>query len=123
MVNVRYCIMTLLEKHRTMFLEESSRLTRLVLDCLQKLGENPNDCDCIEKMVNIADLIRCNAKFLQDKDLELGAKMIRDFFKGVQDIRERQKEFDLVKRHFRKLCDKTLKTVLDVTNICDESSI
>ena len=111
MVNVRYYVMTLMEKHRTMFLEESSRLTGLVLDCLQKLEENPNDCECIEKMVDTADIIMGDAKFLQDKDLEMDAKMIVDFFKGVQDVRERQKEFDLVKRHFGKFTGKTLKTV------------
>ena len=98
--------MDLLENHRNLFLEESFRLTRVVLDCLQKLEENPDDCECIEKMVNTADIIGGDAKFLQDKDLEMAAKMIIDFFKGVQDIRERQKEFDLIKRHFRKFTNK-----------------
>lgn len=95
-----------MENHRNLFLEESSRLTGLVLDCLQKLEENPTNCEYIEKMVNTADIIRCDAKFLQDRDLEMDAKMIVGFFKGVQDIRERQKEFDLVKTHFRKFANK-----------------
>lgn len=103
MGNVRYYTVALIEAHKNLFLEECSRLTVLVLDCLQKLEKNPSDLDTIEKMVNAADVIRGGAKFLQDTDLELNSKMIIELFKGVQDVRERQMGFEMMLGRFRVL--------------------
>lgn len=103
MGNVRYYTVALIEAHKNLFLEECSRLTVLVLDCLQKLEKNPTDLDTIEKMVNASDVIRGGAKFLQDTDLELNSKMLIELFKGVQDVRERQMGFEMMLGRFRVL--------------------
>ncbi|MHB8601622.1 MAG: hypothetical protein ACYC6W_08150 [Nitrosotalea sp.] len=95
--------MALIEAHKNLFLEECSRLTVLVFDCLQKLEKNPSDLDTIEKMVNTADVIRGGAKFLQDVDLELNSKMLIELFKGVRDVRERQMGFEMMLGRFRVL--------------------
>lgn len=103
MGNVRYYSVALIEAHKNLFLEECSQLTVLVFDCLQKLEKNPSDLDTIEKMVNAADVIRGGAKFLQNVDLELNAKMLIQLFKGVRDVRERQMGFEMMLGRFRVL--------------------
>lgn len=107
MGNVRYYDMALIETHKNLFLEECSRLTRLVFDCLEKLEKNPSDLDAIERMVNAADVIKSGAKFLQDVDLELNSKMLIELFKGAQDVQDRKKELEMMLGRFRRLINKT----------------
>lgn len=106
MGNVRYYSVALIEAHKNLFLEECSRLTLFVFDCLQKLEKNPSDPDTIERMVNAADVIRGGAKFLQDKDLELNCKALIELFKGIQDARERQMGLEMMLSRFKVLVDK-----------------
>ncbi|HVZ62806.1 MAG TPA: hypothetical protein VG896_03960 [Candidatus Nitrosotalea sp.] len=116
--------MALYEVHKNLFLEECSRLTILIFNCLQKLEKNPSDQDTIERMVNAADVIRGGAKFLQDVELELISKTIIELFKGVCDVRDRQMGFEMMQGHFRMLVDKKhhqlvlTKSGLDVTMSC-----
>lgn len=107
MGKVRYYGMTLIETHKNLFLEECSRLTRLVLDCLQKLEKNPTDLDTIDRMINAADVIRGGAKFLEDVDLELNSKMLIELFKGAQDVKDREKELKMMLGIFGRLVAKT----------------
>lgn len=102
--------MALTESYRNLFLEECSRLTILVCDCLKALEKNPSDSDTVEKMVNTADVIRGGAKFLNDKELEQSATILIELFKGVQDVRERQKEFEMIRSLFRRMASKNLIT-------------
>ncbi|MGI0007243.1 MAG: hypothetical protein ACREAR_04520 [Nitrosotalea sp.] len=99
--------MALIETHKNLFLEECSRLTKLVFDCLQKLEKNPTDLDTIDRMVNAADVIRGGAKFLEDIDLELNSKMLIELFKGAQDMGDREKELEMMLGIFRRLVGKT----------------
>ena len=99
--------MALIETHKNLFLEECSRLTRLVLDYLQKLEKNPTDLDTIDRMVNAADVIRGGAKFLEDVDLELNSKMLIELFKGAQDVKDREKELKMMLGIFGRLVAKT----------------
>src|SRR5487761_1787208 len=107
MGKVRYYGMALIEIHKNLFLEECSRLTKLVFNCLQKLEENPTDLDTIERMVNTADVIRGGAKFLEDVNLELNSKMLIELFKGTRDMRDRKKELEMMVGVFRELINKT----------------
>lgn len=100
--------MALAPSHMNLFEEECSRLTILVCDCLATLKKNPSDVDSIERMVNAADVIRGGAKFLQDGELEQGGKMLIELFKGAQDVRERQKEFEVIHGIFQRLANKGL---------------
>ncbi|MGI0065858.1 MAG: hypothetical protein ACREAT_03750 [Nitrosotalea sp.] len=99
--------MALIEAYKNLFLEECSRLTRLVFDCLQKLEKNPTDLNTVERMINAADVIRGGAKFLEDVDLELNSKMLIELFKGTQDMRDREKELEMMLGIFRRLVNKT----------------
>lgn len=99
-------VMALEASYRNLFEEECSRLTVLVCDCIDALERNPSDVDSIERMVNAADVIRGGAKFLQNEELEQGGKMMIELFKGVQDVRERQKEFESIHGIFQRLANK-----------------
>ena len=106
MGNVRYYDMALIETHKNLFIEECSRLTRLVFDCLQKLEKNPSDLDTMERMVNTAYVIKGGAKFLQDVDLELNSKMLIELFKGAQGVQDRKKELEMMLSRFKALINK-----------------
>lgn len=106
MGNVWYYIVALNEAHKNLFLEECSRLTMLIFDCLQKLEKNPSDRDTIERMVSAADVIRGGAKFLQNVELELISKTLIELFKGVCDVRDRQMGFEMMLGRFRMLVNK-----------------
>ena len=112
MGNTLYCAMALNEVHKNLFLEECSRLTMLIFDCLQKLEKNPSDRDTIERMVNTADVIRGGAKFLQDVELELISKTLIELFKGVYDVRDRQMGFEMMLGRFRMLVNKNHHGIL-----------
>ena len=108
MGNIWCYAVTLNEVHKNLFLEECSRLTMLIFNCLQKLEKNPSDRDTIERMVNAADVIRGGAKFLQDVELELISKTLIELFKGVHDVRDRQMGFEMMLGRFRMLVNKNL---------------
>ena len=112
MGNVRYYCMAQIETHKNLFLEECSRLTRLVFDCLQKLDKNPSDLDAINRMVNAAEVVRDGAKFLQDVDLDLNSKMLIELFKGAQDVKDRKEELEMMLSRFRGLITRTSKSGL-----------
>jgi len=95
--------MALLESHKKLFHDECSRLMLVILGNIQKLDKNPTDLDTIESVVNLADVVRGDAKFLEYVELEQTAKMIVELFTGMKDIRKRQREFDAVKEHFGRL--------------------
>jgi len=95
--------MALSESHRQLFIDECSRLTVLVCECLSALEKDPSDADTIERMVNAADVIRGGARFLQDKNMEQSAQLLIELFKGAQDVRERQEGFNVVSNLFDRL--------------------
>jgi len=99
--------MAQIEPYKNIFLGECSRLTRLVLDCLQKLEKNPFDLDAISKMVLAAEVIRGSAKLLQDVDLDINSKMLIELFKGAQDVQDRKKELEMMLSRFRVLVNRT----------------
>ncbi len=99
--------MAQIEPYENIFLEECSRLTRLVLDCLQKLEKSPSDLATISMMVNAAEVLRGGAKLLQDVDLDMNSKMLIELFKGAQDVQDRKKELEMMLSRFRVLVNRT----------------
>ena len=99
--------MAQVEPYKNIFLGECSRLTRLVLDCLQKLEKSPSDVSTIDRMVNAAEVIRGGAKLLQDVDLDMNSKMLIELFKGAQDVQDRKKELEMMLSRFRALVNRT----------------
>ncbi len=99
--------MAQIEPYKNIFLGECSRLTRLVLDCPQKLEKTPSDLVTISRMVNAAEVLRGGAKLLQDVDLDMNSKMLIELFKGAQDVQDRKKELEMMLSRFRVLVNRT----------------
>lgn len=81
------------EVHRNAFQLECNVLSQAVLGSLLKLAENPTDQKELSKLVQSADTIMGNARFIQDENLEQSATLIVKSFKDISDVRVKIKEF------------------------------
>lgn len=94
--------MALAESYRELFQDEARKMTISVVKSLQQLKENPSDKNEVERLLNCADVIIGDAKFLEDKELEEGAKIIINLFKGTKDARWRSTEICRLLERFSK---------------------
>lgn len=92
--------MILGEKHKKAFQSECNALSQAVLGSLLKLAANPKDIKELSKLVQSADTLVGNARFLQDKKLEQNAKDIVKSFTGVNDVRKKIDEFGMAFERF-----------------------
>lgn len=92
--------MTLEQKYRNAFQSECDTLSQAVLGSLLKLTANPKDLQALSKLVQSADTIMGNARFLQDKELEQNATEIVKSFGGIHDVRKRIDEFGVAFEQF-----------------------
>ncbi len=81
------------EVHKKAFRSECNVLSQAVLGSLLKLAENPKDQQALSKLVQSADTIMGNARFIQDKKLEQTATDIVKSFTGIHDVRKKIDEF------------------------------
>ena len=81
------------ETHKKAFQSECNALSQAVLGSLLKLAENPKDQKELSKLVQSADTIMGDARFLQDKTLEQNATNIVKSFTGIGDVRKKIEEF------------------------------
>ena len=84
--------MALNETHRRVFQNETQSLTVSMVKSLQKIGRDPLDRNEIERLVNSADVVVGNAKFLEDRELEERAKMIVTLFSRSEHAKGRSSE-------------------------------
>jgi chemotaxis protein histidine kinase CheA len=84
--------MALEEKYVRVFRKECVQLSLIILDSLKILSVEPKNKVIIEKMVQSADTIIGDSRFVGDADLEKAAKMIVDSFKGVEDATDKFEE-------------------------------
>jgi hypothetical protein len=75
------------------FQSECSILSQAVLGSLLKLAESPKDQQELSKLVQSADTIMGNARFIQDEKLEQTATNIVKSFTGISDVRKKIDEF------------------------------
>ena len=88
------------EIHKKAFQSECSVLSQAVLGSLLKLAENPKDQEELSKLIQSADTIMGNARFIQDEKLEQSSTMIVKSFKGIKDVREKINEFSAAYEQF-----------------------
>lgn len=88
------------EIHKKAFRSECDVLSLAVLGSLLKLAENPTDQKELSKLVQSADTIMGNARFIQDKKLEQNATDIVESFVGVNDVREKIEKFGIAFEQF-----------------------
>lgn len=72
--------MTLGEKHKKAFQSECNALSQTVLGSLLKLAANPKDMKELSKLVQSADTLMGNARFLQDKRHEDTCRLFKRGF-------------------------------------------
>ena len=91
------------EIHKKAFQSECSVLSQAVLGSLLKLAENPKDQKELSKLVQSADTIMGDARFLDDKKLEQSATDIVKSFTDISDVRKRIEKFGAAFEQFGRL--------------------
>ncbi|MGY5151782.1 MAG: hypothetical protein ACW9XA_05890 [Candidatus Nitrosopumilus sp. bin_6a] len=92
--------MTFGEKHRKAFQSECNDLSQAVLGSLLKLATSPQDKKELSKLIQSADTLMGNARFIQDKELEQNVTDIVKSFTGVNDVRKRIDEYSVAFEEF-----------------------
>ena len=92
--------MVLEQKYKKAFQSECNVLSQAVFGSLQKLATNPKDQQELTKLVQAADTIMGDARFLEDKELEQNATDIVKSFTGIDDIRKKINEFGIAIEQF-----------------------
>lgn len=93
--------MSLVGSHKNLFQIEAGVTSVWILDSLKKIEKNPSNKNEIEKLVNYADVIVGDAKFLGDKELEEIAKLIVDLFRGDKVTEQKSIEISTVIERFK----------------------
>lgn len=95
--------MALEEKYSRVFQTECDSLSQAILGSLQKLSKNPQDKKEICNLVQSADTIMGDARFLQNKELEQNAMIIIKSFRDISDVRKKIEEFGIAFEQFGSL--------------------
>jgi chemotaxis protein histidine kinase CheA len=95
--------MALAEKYVIMFQKECSELSVIVLNNLYKLKVNPNDSIAIEKMLQAADTIIGDSRFINQKEFEQASLLLVETFDQVKDVSEKSKEIEFFIDIFTKI--------------------
>jgi chemotaxis protein histidine kinase CheA len=99
--------MKLSQKHQEIFQSECNVLSQAVLGSLLKLAASPRDMQELSKLVQSADTIMGNARFLDDEKLEQNATDIVESFTDISDVRKKIDEFGLAFEQFGLLVGKS----------------
>lgn len=95
--------MSLTIKHQLAFRNECNQLSQMIVGSLLKLSSNPREENELKKLVQAADTVMGNARFLEDKILEENATIIVKSFKDVKDVRKKIDEYTVAIDQFGKL--------------------
>jgi len=86
--------MALAEKYVILFQKECSDLSNIVLNNLIRLKINPKDTDAIEQMLQAADTIIGDSRFIKNNELEQASMLLVQTFQEVEDVSQKSKEVD-----------------------------
>ena len=95
--------MALAEKYVIMFQKECSNLAIIVLNNLRKLKLNPKDSIAIEKMLQAADTMIGDSRFINQKEFEEASMLLVETFNRVGDATEKSKEIEFFIDIFTKI--------------------
>jgi len=95
--------MALAEKYVIMFQKECSELSVIVLNNLHKLKVNPNDTTAIEKMLQAADTIIGDSRFINQKEFEQASMLLVETFDQVNNVSYKSKEIEFFIDIFTKI--------------------
>ncbi len=86
--------MALAEKYVILFQKECFDLSKTVLNNLYKLKENPNDNEGMEMMLQAADTLIGDSRFVKDRELEQACLLLVKTFNEVENVSDKSKEVD-----------------------------
>jgi len=95
--------MALAEKYVIMFQKECSNLSIIVLNNLHRLQVNPKDSIAIEKMLQAADTMIGDSRFINQKEFEHVSMLLVETFNRVEDVTEKSKEIEFFIDIFTKI--------------------
>jgi chemotaxis protein histidine kinase CheA len=95
--------MALAEKYVILFQNECYDLSKIVLNNLDTLKTNPRDKEGLEKMLQAADTIIGDSKFINHKELEQAALLLVKTFNEVKDVSQKSKEIEFFTAIFTKI--------------------
>lgn len=93
-------------RYETAFVQECNRLSIMIVGSLQKLAINPKDKAELQKLVQSADTVMGNARFLNDKELEKNATMVVKSFNNIHDVRKKIDEYHVAFEQFGRIAAK-----------------
>jgi chemotaxis protein histidine kinase CheA len=98
--------MALAEKYVILFQKECTTLSKTVLKNLENLSKNPKDHDALEKMLQAADTIIGDSRFINHKELEQASMLLVKAFNNVEDISLKSKEIEFFTEVFTKITNR-----------------
>ena len=98
--------MVLAEKYVILFQKECLDLSKNVLNNLHELKVNPNDNESIEKMLQAADTMIGDSRFIQNKELEQACLLLVKTFNEVENVSDKSKEVDFFIDLFTKITNR-----------------
>ena len=98
--------MALAEKYVILFQKECSDLSKIVLDNLHELKVNPNSNDVIEKMLQAADTIIGDSRFIKNRELEQASMLLVKTFNETENASEKSNEIDFFIEIFTKIINR-----------------
>jgi chemotaxis protein histidine kinase CheA len=95
--------MALAEKYVILFQKECLDLSKTVLNNLHRLKANPNDNEGIEKMLQAADTMIGDSRFIKNRELEQACLLLVKTFNEVENVSNKSKEVDFFIEIFSKI--------------------
>lgn len=98
--------MALAEKYVILFQKECLDLSKTVINYLHNLKINPNDGDGIEKMLQAADTMIGDSRFIKNRELEQACLLLVRTFNEVENVSEKSNEIDFFIELFTKISNR-----------------
>ena len=95
--------MALAEKYIILFQKECLDLSKIVLNNLHELRVNPSDNESIEKMLQAADTMIGDSRFIKNNELEQACMLLVKTFNEVENVSDKTKEVDFFIEVFTKI--------------------
>ena len=95
--------MALAEKYVILFQKECLDLSKTVLNNLHKLKANPNDVEGIERMLQAADTMIGDSRFIKNMELEQACLLLVKTFNEVENVSDKSREVDFFIEIFSKI--------------------
>lgn len=95
--------MAIAEKYAILFQRECLILSNIVQNNLNKLIINPKDKEALEKMIQAADTIIGDSRFINYKELENASMMLVKSFNELKDATGKLSELEFFSKIFNKI--------------------